>query len=488
MSLLNGQRPQFQPALGDDVTNKEHDKLIGQTCKCGIDSITLASKETLRLDDTHRADATRLAGRPAAPHPSYRHVLGTAPLHPGFSICLPSITAFHATPVNNALGPTTGFVNRVVASLHSTSSISKAADLTCLGSAGQPSAPAVQANIDAGALPTNACCLDELSVALRVALDAERGLGQELNYNQSPASFNRMQQRIMSLLTAYAERSAVAAGVESAPPTYRVCTSRAEPDNDEDIWGSPLSDMDSVITATPTSRNVHAVALGPASGPCCVETTACGGNLQPPDWERYAFFNPLRYVRNLVDASAEFELMLVCWAPGQQSEIHNHGNSHCWLVCLQGMVEEAHYQVTAADEETFRMGMPGSLHSLGHEGATVKAAMSDNGRDEDSPDSKSDGATSGCLPRAPLSRHSFPRHMLKPVGVRSVRPSGVSYINDRIALHSVGCPSHAAAPGAVTLHLYVPPIRRATLFQASGEVVDCSECKPGFFSVRGVRT
>lgn len=87
-----------------------------------------------------------------------------------------------------------------------------------------------------------------------------------------------------------------------------------------------------------------------------------------------------------------------------------------------------------------------------------------------------------------LRRRSLPDHLLKPLGVNSVGPGGVAYINDRIALHSVGCPGHVVGPGAVTLHLYVPPIRRATLFQASGGVVDCSEFKPGFFSVRGVRT
>lgn len=37
----------------------------------------------------------------------------------------------------------------------------------------------------------------------------------------------------------------------------------------------------------------------------------------------------------------------------------------------------------------------------------------------------------------------------------------VTYINDRMALHSVRCPDDCPTdPGGITLHLYAPPIRR----------------------------
>lgn len=38
-------------------------------------------------------------------------------------------------------------------------------------------------------------------------------------------------------------------------------------------------------------------------------------------------------------------------------------------------------------------------------------------------------------------------------------PAGaVAYVNDQLFLHSVGCADGVPAPGAVTLHLYCPPV------------------------------
>lgn len=34
---------------------------------------------------------------------------------------------------------------------------------------------------------------------------------------------------------------------------------------------------------------------------------------------------------------------LICWGRGQQSRVHNHANSHCWLNVLSGEVEELRY-------------------------------------------------------------------------------------------------------------------------------------------------
>ena len=46
------------------------------------------------------------------------------------------------------------------------------------------------------------------------------------------------------------------------------------------------------------------------------------------DWSKYAFFSGEHYVRNLVETNDDFELLVICWGPGQISRIHNHDNSN----------------------------------------------------------------------------------------------------------------------------------------------------------------
>lgn len=55
------------------------------------------------------------------------------------------------------------------------------------------------------------------------------------------------------------------------------------------------------------------------------------------------------------------------------------------------------------------------------------------------------------------------------------------YINDTIALHAVRVPEHCTGTGAVTLHLYAPPIRRVKLYEPDNNRV--IQRKPGFYTV-----
>lgn len=42
------------------------------------------------------------------------------------------------------------------------------------------------------------------------------------------------------------------------------------------------------------------------------------------DWKEFALFCPLKYSRNLIEINENFELIILCWLPGQESPIHNH--------------------------------------------------------------------------------------------------------------------------------------------------------------------
>ncbi len=62
-----------------------------------------------------------------------------------------------------------------------------------------------------------------------------------------------------------------------------------------------------------------------------------------------------------------------------------------------------------------------------------------------------------------------------------VQVGQTGYINDHIALHAVRVPEHCAGAGAVTLHLYAPPIRRVKLYEPDNDRV--VQRQPGFFTV-----
>ena len=119
------------------------------------------------------------------------------------------------------------------------------------------------------------------------------------------------------------------------------------------------------------------------------------------DWQRFAFFSDEHYTRNLVDTSELFELMVVCWSPEQESPIHNHAGSNCWMGVLEGHVEEVHFDPP-------------------HEG------------------------------KPPVQRHA-----------RTYQRGQVAFIRDEIALHQVRT---SPGKRAATLHLYAGPITECNCY------------------------
>lgn len=64
----------------------------------------------------------------------------------------------------------------------------------------------------------------------------------------------------------------------------------------------------------------------------------------PSDWRKYAKFDKYKYTRNLVhEGNGKFNLMLLCWAPGNQSTIHDHANAHCFVKVLAGGLREVRF-------------------------------------------------------------------------------------------------------------------------------------------------
>lgn len=128
------------------------------------------------------------------------------------------------------------------------------------------------------------------------------------------------------------------------------------------------------------------------------------------DWRRFALFESSSYTRNLVARNQHFEMLVICWSPGQSSPIHNHDGQNCWMAVLEGEIEELHFSHRA------------------------------NGR-------------------GPLQRGAS----------RSFRPGKVGFINDEIALHLI---RPLAGQGGVSLHIYSKPIETCSVYdEATGEVI-----------------
>ena len=72
--------------------------------------------------------------------------------------------------------------------------------------------------------------------------------------------------------------------------------------------------------------------------------------VEPESLAPYTFFEERHYTRNLVFRSDLFDVLALCWEPGQVSAIHNHRDQQCWMVMGSGRLENMNYRVVARDE------------------------------------------------------------------------------------------------------------------------------------------
>jgi len=128
----------------------------------------------------------------------------------------------------------------------------------------------------------------------------------------------------------------------------------------------------------------------------------------PAEWKAYRKFDHRRYSRNLVHAgNGKYNIMTLCWGEGQQSSIHDHPTSHCFLKVIEGNMRETQYE------------WPEPGQDINQEEMKVKC-------------------------------------------VNDAKTNETCYINDDIALHRVENPSHTDP--SVSLHLYIPPYDECTIF------------------------
>ena len=74
--------------------------------------------------------------------------------------------------------------------------------------------------------------------------------------------------------------------------------------------------------------------------------------LDPDTLEPYLYFSSKRYTRNLIYREDAFEVIALCWAPGQISAIHDHAEQRCWMLVPIGALEVQCFKVVEARGET----------------------------------------------------------------------------------------------------------------------------------------
>ncbi len=62
----------------------------------------------------------------------------------------------------------------------------------------------------------------------------------------------------------------------------------------------------------------------------------------------FAYWKDKGYARNCIKRTKDYELLLLCWNPGDKTPVHGHDGQDCWVYLVDGEMSEIRYQ---ADEE-----------------------------------------------------------------------------------------------------------------------------------------
>lgn len=71
--------------------------------------------------------------------------------------------------------------------------------------------------------------------------------------------------------------------------------------------------------------------------------------VDPESLRQYLFWNNQHYTRNLIDKTALYELLAICWEVGMRSSIHNHKDQNCWMAAPVGRLTVQNYCVREED-------------------------------------------------------------------------------------------------------------------------------------------
>jgi len=136
--------------------------------------------------------------------------------------------------------------------------------------------------------------------------------------------------------------------------------------------------------------------------------------------------DPKKYTRNIVLSNEHMDVLLMCWPPGCASSIHDHDNSSCWVLVVEGSVVETQYQLP-------RMGLKFISEEM----------------------KNPSGAVGRCGSLKLVNRTTLNPRMIT-----------ATYANNDIGIHRV---ENLTNKPAYTLHVYAPPLRKFKLFKPCPE-------------------
>ena len=61
----------------------------------------------------------------------------------------------------------------------------------------------------------------------------------------------------------------------------------------------------------------------------------------------YLTWDAQYYTRNLIDKTALYELVAICWEIGQSSSVHNHREQNCWMAVPVGRLRVENFHVVS---------------------------------------------------------------------------------------------------------------------------------------------
>ena len=158
--------------------------------------------------------------------------------------------------------------------------------------------------------------------------------------------------------------------------------------NSNENTTAALQSLDELITAlsqeerTRYNKHIHSIKLS------------------ADDFKKYCSWSDDCYTRNCIVDTEKFELTLICWCEGHQTQIHDHGGEECWVKVIEGELKETIYK---KNEE-------GELN-------IVKSSIS--------------------------------------------KPNEVTYMKDFMGFHRL---ENLSKKRSMSLHLYAKPIRKCTIF------------------------
>lgn len=86
----------------------------------------------------------------------------------------------------------------------------------------------------------------------------------------------------------------------------------------------------------------------------------------------YLYFSTQHYTRNLICHTDLFDLIAICWEPGQKSAIHNHTNQRCWMGIAYGRVQVQNFKLVNQDCATGSCDLAPTDHYIIEAGAPAE--------------------------------------------------------------------------------------------------------------------